>query len=75
MNTSTEINEDNQQKQQAVSGHVEPVVSCDLAIDVICSFMNAWQEHNSDNCLNNRPFKSVSSFMLEYCEQLRAKSN
>jgi hypothetical protein len=27
MKTNTEINEDNQQKQQDVSGHVEPVVS------------------------------------------------
>jgi len=27
MKTNTEINEDNQQKQQTVSGHVEPVVS------------------------------------------------
>jgi hypothetical protein len=26
MKTNTEINKDNQQKQQAVSGHVEPVV-------------------------------------------------
>lgn len=63
------------QEKPTVSNPAEAVVSCDLAIDVICDFMNAWQEHNSENCKNNRPFKTVSIFMLEYCEQLRAKSN
>ena len=73
-NTNKEL-EEAFSEEQTVSNPVEAVVSCDLAIGVICAFMNAWQEHNSNNCKNNRPFKGVSSFMLEYCEDLRAKSN
>jgi hypothetical protein len=61
-------------ERKPVSNPVKEVVSCDLSIEVICDFTNAWEEHNNDNCLNNKPFKSVSSFMLEYCEQLRAKA-
>ena len=62
-------------EKQTVASPIEPVVSCDLAVGVICDFIKAWQEHNSNNCKNNRPFKTVSIFMLEYCAELRAKSN
>ena len=75
MTTNNDIKEDNQQKQQTVSGHVEPVVSCDLDLSTGKKVNDAFTNQIELYSIDIDKFRSLAWFIDEAIKQAKSKSN